>query len=190
MDTARGTTKLGLAKWSLVVIRLMTTAVLSLALAFTPAAAQKTRSLNGAASPPASVDQLAWLAGSWVGTGMGSEVTETYSAPLGGRITGHFAMADDKGGVAFTEMVDYVPVGRSLAYRVRHFNPDMTGWEDRTGKPVVFPLVAVESNRWFFDGMTLERTGRDALTMWVRMTEGGKTNEVPFRFSRTRSLKP
>ena len=120
---------------------------------------------------------------------MGSQVTETYSAPLGGRITGHFVMADDKGGVAFTEIVDYVAAGRSLSYRVRHFNSDMSGWEDRTGKPVVFQLVAVESNRWFFDGMTLERTGRDALIMWVRIKEGDTTNEVPFRFSRARSYR-
>lgn len=167
-------------------IRHMTAAILSLILAFAPAAAQETRALGGGVSPPASIDQLAWLAGSWVGTGMGSQVTETYSAPLGGRITGHFAMADGKGGVAFTEIVDYVPVGRSIAYRVRHFNPDMTGWEDGTGKPVVFPLVAVERNRWYFDGMTLERTGRDTLTMWVRMAEGGTAKEAPFRFRRAR----
>ena len=121
---------------------------------------------------------------------MGHQVTETYSAPLGGRITGHFAMDDGKGGIAFTEIVDYVPLGPSLAYRVRHFNPDMSGWEDRTGKPVVFPLVAVENDRWFFDGMTLERTGPDALTMWVRMTEGGTAKDVPFRFIRARSSRP
>lgn len=155
-----------------------------LALAATPAAAQHTRAPDGGVPPPPSIDQLAWLAGSWVGTGMGAEVTETYSAPLGGRITGHFVMADGKGGVAFTELVDYVPLGRSLGYRVRHFNPDMTGWEDRSGRPVLFALVAIEGDRWFFDGMTLERNGHDALTMWVRITEGGKTQDVPFRFTR------
>jgi hypothetical protein len=150
----------------------------------TPAAAQHTRAMTDAAPPPASVDQLAWLAGSWVGSGMGAEVTETYSAPLGGRITGHFAMADGKGGVAFTELVDYVPVGRSLAYRVRHFNPDMTGWEDKTGKAILFALVAVEKDHWFFDGMTIERTAANAMTMWVRTNDKGKVAEVPFRFTR------
>jgi hypothetical protein len=162
---------------------------IALALA-APAAAQNTRSLDGGALPPASVDQLAWLAGSWIGTGMGSQVTETYSAPLGGRITGHFAMADGKGGVAFTEIVDYVPLGRSLAYRVRHFNPDMTGWEDQTRKPVVFPLVAVEQDRWFFDGMTVERSGPHTMTMWVRITEKDVTTEVPFRFTRAQLPRP
>lgn len=160
-------------------IRLALTAI---ALIAAPAAAQeRTRSLGTATPPPASIEDLAWLAGSWTGTAMGAPVTETYSAPLGGRITGHFVMADGKGGTAFTEIIDYVPVGRSIAYRVRHFNPDMTGWEDRTGKPVVFALVATGKDRWFFDGMTIERTGPDALTIWVRID--GK--DEPFRLTRT-----
>lgn len=149
-----------------------------------PLAAQQTRTLGGEPSPPAAIADLAWLAGSWTGTAMGGRTTETYSAPLGGRITGHFVLEDGKGEVAFTEIVDYVPVGASIAYRVRHFNADMTGWEDKTGKPVMFPLVAVERDRWYFDGMTIERTGPDALTMWVRIEQGGKPSEVPFRFTR------
>lgn len=165
---------------------LRTLAAITLALAAIPAAAQQTRVLGEETSPPASIEQLAWLAGSWVGTGMGAPVTETYSAPLGGRITGHFVMADEKGGVSFTEIVDYVPLGDSIAYRVRHFGPDMKGWEDATGIPIVFPLVAVEGDRWYFDGMTLERTGPDQLTMWVRISDEGKVEDVPFRFTRAR----
>lgn len=160
-------------------------AAMILALLAAQAMAQHTRALEGGHPPSASIEQLAWLAGSWVGSGMGSPVTETYSAPLGGRISGHFAMADEHGGIAFTELVDYVPQGPSLAYRVRHFNPDMSGWEDRTGKPVVFPLVAVEKDRWFFDGMTLERTGPDAMSIWVRIHDKGVSSEEEFRFTRS-----
>jgi hypothetical protein len=36
--------------------------------------------------------------------------------------------------------------------------------------------------------MTIERTSPSALTMWVRITEKGTTNEVPFRLVRTRSV--
>lgn len=152
-----------------------------------PLTAQTIRSAQpGAAHAAARISDLAWLAGSWTGVAMGGEITETYSAPLGGRITGHFVLGDGKGGVAFSELVDYVAQGNSLAYRVRHFNPDMTGWEDKTGKPVVFPLVAVEKDRWYFDGMTLERTGPDALTMWVRIGEGGEAKDTPFRMTRRR----
>ncbi|WP_404370112.1 DUF6265 family protein [Sphingomonas sp. MMS24-J45] len=167
-------------------LRTVTAILIALA---TPAAAQHTRILGDSAPASASIAQLEWLTGSWVGTGMGAEIAETYSAALGGRISGHFVMADGKGGVAFTELVDYVPVGQSLAYRVRHFNADMTGWEDKTGNAVQFMLVAVEKDHWFFDGMTLERTGPDALTMWVRITKEGKAEDVPFRFVRARSHK-
>ena len=156
-----------------------------LVLAAAPAATQETRSLApGAKSPPATIDQLAWLAGSWTGKAMGGEVAETYSQPLGGRIVGHFVASDAKGGVSFTELVDYVPVGRSIAYRVRHFEPDMKGWEDKTGTPVIFPLVAVEGQRWYFDGMTIDRTSPDTLTMWVRMGDGAAAKEMPFRLTR------
>lgn len=157
---------------------------LALVSAVLPASAQKVRSLGDGVSPPAAIAQLAWLEGSWRGEAMGEHVMETYSAPLGGRISGHFVMAKGEDAVSFTELVDYVPHGASLAYRVRHFSPDMTGWEDKTGKPVLFPLVAVENDRWFFDGMTLERTGPDSLTMWVRIDQGGTAQEVPFRLSR------
>ena len=167
----------------------MTRFLLALILSAAPVTAQETRSLDGKASPPASIDQLAWLAGSWVGTGMGAAVTETYSAPLGGRITGHFVMTTAKGGTAFTELVDYVRLDDSLAYRVRHFNPDMTGWEDKSGKPVVFPLVAIDGDKWFFDGMTIARTGPDTLTMWVRIGDGGKAREMPFRLTRTPAVR-
>lgn len=153
-----------------------------LALVAAPAAAQQTRrAAPGAPPPPATVEQLAWLAGSWMGEAMGGPVTETYSAPLGGRITGHFVLGDGKGGVVFSELVDYVPEQGSIVYRVRHFGPDMAGWEDKTGQPVRFPLVAVEGGKWFFDGMTLERTGADALTMWVNI-DG---RDTPFRFTRS-----
>ena len=159
--------------------------LLPLLLIAAPATAQTIRSATpGAAPPAATIDQLAWLAGSWRGAALGGQVAETYSAPLGGRITGHFVATNAKGGVAFTEIVEYVPVGNSLAYRVRHFGPDMKGWEDESGKPVVFPLVAVEKDRWFFDGMTIERTGPDALTMWVRIDDGGAAKDVPFRLVR------
>lgn len=169
-------------------MRLIVAVLLSLA---APVAAQNVRSAAPGAPPAAaSIEDLAWLAGSWRGQALGGEVTETYSAPLGGRITGHFVAGDGKGGVTFTEIVDYVPVGRSIAYRVRHFAPDMTGWEDKTGKPEVFPLIAVERNRWFFNGMTLERTGPNSLTMWVRIGDGAGAKEVPFRLTRAEPQQP
>jgi hypothetical protein len=95
-------------------------------------------------------------------------------------------MVDGKGGIALTGLVDDVPTGSSIAYRVRHFSPDMAGWQDRLGKPALFPLVAVEPDRWYFDGMTIERTGADALAMRVRISGKDGPREIPLRLVRRR----
>lgn len=162
--------------------------LIGLALAFASVAdAQQVRSADGAAPATASIDQLAWLEGSWEGEGLGGPASETYSRIQGGQLTGHFVQTDGKGGIAFTEIIHlgaYGERGRSLAYRVRHFNADMRGWEDKSGAPVVFPLVAVERDRWYFDGLTIHREAPDRMTMWVRIGEGGTAREAAFRYRR------
>lgn len=153
----------------------------------TPAAAQETRSLApGAASPPATLDQLAWLAGTWRGEGIAGPATEVYSSPEAGQIAGHFTQHGKDGGVFFYELMQIVPRDGSLVYRLRHFNADLTGWEDASRKAVEFPLVAIEGDRFHFDGMTLIRDGADAMTAWVKIRErDGSEKEIRFRYRRS-----
>ena len=168
-------------------IRAVAIAASLLALA-SPARAQETRSLApGAKSPPATVSQLAWLTGAWRGEGLGAPATEVYSAPQGGGMAGHFVQEDGKGGVAFYELMQVVPRGGSIVYRLRHFGADLKGWEDATGKAVEFPLVAIEADAVHFDGLTLRRSGADAMTAWVKIRhDDGKTEELAFRYRRVR----
>ncbi|PAX07577.1 DUF6265 family protein [Sphingomonas lenta] len=161
---------------------------LAFLLAAAPVAAQETRSLApGAPSPPATIDQLAWLEGAWTGDGLGAPATEVYSAPQAGQIAGHFVQTDPKGGVMFYELLQIAPRGRSLVYRLRHFNADLTGWEDaKPKKAVEFPLVAIDGDAAYFDGLTLKRTGPDAMTATVRIGGEGGPKEVSFRYRRVR----
>lgn len=160
-------------------------AVLSLCLAG-PALAQQTRSLAaGAESPAAAIEQAGWLTGTWRGEGLGARATEVYSAPQAGGMAGHFLLEDGKGGVAFYELMQIVPRGKSLVYRLRHFNADLTGWEDGTGKAVEFPLVAIEKDAIHFDGLSFRVTGPDSMVCWVRIhNKDGSVEEVPFRYVR------
>jgi hypothetical protein len=156
-----------------------------LLLAAAPAVAQQTRTLEpGSAPSPARIDQLAWLAGTWEGEGLGGTATEVYSAPRAGQIAGHFVQAKD-GRVAFYELMQIVPDKGSLTYRLRHFHPDLVGWEDKTGRAVAFPLVAIERNAAFFDGMTFRRIGADTLEVWVRI-DGDPPREERFTYRRAR----
>lgn len=148
------------------------------------ALAQATHRLApGAESPAASIDQLGWLAGEWVGEGLGARTVEVYSRPSAGQIAGHFVLHDDSG-VRFYELLQIAPVGETLVYRLRHFNPDLSGWEDETGAPVEFRLVAIAADAVHFDGLSLVRDGPDRLTVTVRIGGDSGTQDAVFRYRR------
>ena len=138
----------------------------------------------GAQSPPAKVSDLGWMVGQWAGEGFGAKLFESYSAPIGGQMPGHFYVARD-GKPEMYEFVMIAEVGNSIEYRVRHFNPDMTAWEDKD-QFVKFPLVAVEGDSWYFDGLTIRRTGPDTTDHVVRIKgKDGKTSEAVLKYRRT-----
>ena len=168
-------------------MRIVAAFAIFLAIAPAPLAAQQTRTLSaGAQSPPAKVADLAWLVGEWTGQGFGAQLYETYSAPIGGQMPGHFYVAKD-GKPSMYEFVMIAEAGNSIEYRVRHFNPDMTAWEDK-GHFIRFPLVAVEKDSWYFDGLTIRRTGPDTADHVVLIKQkDGKESEEVLRYRRVGS---
>lgn len=149
-----------------------------------PARADETRALPpGGASPKAGISDAAWLAGRWVGEGFGAVVEEVMSPPAGNAMIGHFRMAD-KDGPSFYEIVQIREERGSLVYRVKHFHPDLKGWEEKD-KTVDFPLVAVSRDALYFDGLTIARTGPGEVTHWVRVkTKDGTMQEAKLVYRR------
>lgn len=137
------------------------------------------------AAPPAKLADLSWLAGSWEGEGIeGAPALEGYAPAAGGQMVGHFRQLNKDGSVMFYEIITIVQDGNSLAYRLKHFNADLTGWEEKD-KVVVFPLSAVGKQRWDFSGLAYERTGPNAMTASVIVHgDGGKDETLVFRFRR------
>jgi hypothetical protein len=137
-----------------------------------------------AASPLA---ELSWLEGNWEGPGIaGAPATEVYSAPAGGQIVGHFRQMKADGTPMFYELLLIDEKDGQLRYLLKHFNPDMTGWEE---KNVVreFPFTRRVGDRWEFSGLTLERTGPDSMTASVIAGEvDGKPQILLFHYVRTR----
>ena len=150
------------------------------------AQAQETRTMKpGAASPPAKLEDLAWLHGHWEGPGITGPATEVYSAPAGGQIVGHFRQLRD-GRIWFFEIMAIAQVGSSLEYRLKHFNEDLTGWEEK-GTVLTFPLVAVEHDAWYFDGLTIKRDGPDGMIGAVRIgNKDGSSREAVFKYRRVK----
>ncbi|MCY1671421.1 DUF6265 family protein [Novosphingobium sp. SL115] len=136
------------------------------------------------AAPAVNLQTLSWLEGSWEGEGIeGAPALEAYAPAAGGQMVGHFRQLNKDGSVMFYEIITIVEDAGSLAYRLKHFNADLTGWEEKD-KVAVFPLSAAGKDRWDFSGLVYERTGRDSMTATVTINEGGKEETLVFRFRR------
>ena len=166
-------------------MRLRAVAVLVLALA-APLAAQETRvAPEGHVPPPASIEQAEWLVGDWVGTGIdGAEAAESWLPPSGDTMVGLFVQEKPDGGLMFTEHMYLAEEGGSLVLKHKHFNPDLTGWEEKDGM-VRFRLLSIEPCAAYFSGLTYKCDGEDGLLVAVRMkSEGDAVEELVFRFKR------
>jgi hypothetical protein len=158
--------------------------LLALFLATTAHAAETRTAPEGHVPPPAKVAQLGWLAGIWTGEGIGgAPATEVYSPPGGGSVAGHFVQQDGEGGVEFFEIMQIAEVGGSLVYRLKHFSDELVGWEEKD-KYVFFPLVAIEPNAAYFDGLTLRRDGDTLISAVLVRQDDGSVEEYVFRYAK------
>ena len=164
----------------------------ALALGGTPAGAQEETTANvvhakpGAKPPSAELSSAAWLAGHWLGEGLGGVAEEIWSPPRAGSMMGAFRIVKGDA-VSFYELMTLVEEEGSLVLRLRHFNPDLTGWEEK-GETVDFPLVSVEDGLLRFDGLTILRRGDDAMTVYVALgSDDGGTREAAFEYERQRA---
>lgn len=155
-----------------------------------PLAASETRlGEDGFVSPPGSLADMAWLIGQWSGEGIdGAPAMESWLPPTGGTMVGTFiqtrAGEDGAQAIMFTEHMYLMPEGDSLALRLKHFNADLTGWEDKL-EMTTFRLVAIEHCAAYFHALTLRCDGEDGLVVAVRMkSDKPDPQELVFRFKR------
>jgi hypothetical protein len=143
------------------------------------------RRLGDRPSPPATLADMAWLEGHWVGEGLGGVSEEIWSPARGGTMMGMYRLLKD-GKPVFYEFLMLVEENGTLAMKLKHFNPDFSGWEEKTGF-VTFKLVAVEPRAVHFSGLSFHREGDDELRIYLRLRDkDGKTREELFKMRRDR----
>ena len=154
------------------------------ALGASPLGAQETRvAPEGHTPPPATLAQMDWLVGQWVGTGIGgAPAMESWLPPSGGTMVGSFVQETGDGALRFTEHLYLMEEEGTLVLRLKHFNADLTGWEEKDGM-LTFRLIAVEECAAYFHALTLRCRNPifpgEGLLAAVRMQSGG---ELVFRF--------
>lgn len=136
-------------------------------------------------SPPAALAQMDWLVGQWQGEGIqGAPAMESWLPPTGGVMVGTFVQESADGAIMFTEHMYLMQEDDTLVLRLKHFNADLTGWEEKDDM-LSFRLVAIEECAAYFNALTLRCDGPDGLVAAVRMkSDTGEPQELLFRFTR------
>lgn len=151
-----------------------------------PVAAQHTRvAPEGHVPAAATLASAQWLVGDWVGIGIdGAEAAESWLPPSSGAMVGVFVQEKPDGSLMFTEHMYMAEEAGSLVLKLKHFNPDLTGWEEKDGM-VRFRLLSSEPCALHFSALTYRCEGEDGMLVAVRMkSEGEKVEELVFRFKR------
>lgn len=132
-------------------------------------------------APEASIEDFAWLAGRWEGTGFGGVVEEYWNPPLGGTMTGTFRLVNAEG-PSFYEMLLLGPdSNHQITYQVKHFHPDFKGWEEKD-ESYTFPLVKVSKDTLYFHGLTLHHVGDTCIHYLAMGRNDGSHKEVILKY--------
>lgn len=128
----------------------------------------------------ATIEDFAWLTGRWEGKGFGGDVEETWSPILGGTMVGTFRLVNEEG-PNFYEFLLLAPDKQSIVYKVKHFHPDLKGWEEKDNY-FSFPLVKVTPDALYFHGLTLQREGNKCIHYLAMGRQDGSHKEVSLEY--------
>lgn len=168
----------------------ITLLILLTALAALPLSAQEESIIRSEANAEAvaavDIDDLAWIAGQWKAENSGGIAEAQWSTPADGAIMGAFRMIMN-GKVAFYQFLVLGKQDGEFMVRIKHFNPDLKGWEERD-KSTDFKLVDAGENIWYFKGFTFEKHSQDSFTIYVKFKAKEKVYITPFTYARVESL--
>lgn len=129
---------------------------------------------EGVKSPDAKITDMDWYVGRWVGKGFGGDLEENFGPAMGNSMIGSFRMVQD-GTPIFYEFIAIIEENGTISYKLKHFNSDLTGWEEKD-KYVTFPLVKMGNKEVWFDGLTIKREDNTTI-LHIAIEKNGKVSE-------------
>ena len=133
---------------------------------------------EGQKSPEANIEDVSWIAGHWEGEAWGGMAEEVWSSPAAGAMMGSFRHVAE-GKVSLYEFMTISEVNGTLVLKIKHFNADLTGWEEKENS-VEFALVKLEGKKAYFNEFSFQLKNKDNLSLYV-VLEG---KEQAFHYSR------
>ncbi|WP_296382984.1 DUF6265 family protein [Winogradskyella sp.] len=141
--------------------------------------------IEGKLSPR--LENVKWIAGTWHGEAFGGITEEIWSEPSGGSMMATFKLIND-GKVTFYEIEVIREIKNTLVLQLKHFGPDLKGWETKD-ETVDFPLKEITENKVVFEGMTFQKVSKSEMNVYVDIEENGKTETVKFNYKKTSKTK-
>lgn len=138
---------------------------------------------EGEERPTATLEDAAWLVGSWTGTAFGSQFEEHWNPPSAGSMVGLFKLFNDEG-VSFYEILLLTVEEGSLSLKVKHFSADFTAWEEKDDY-IDFRLVKKEEDALHFGGISFYRRDENNIDGYIVMKSGDKITEHHLRYQRS-----
>jgi hypothetical protein len=132
---------------------------------------------EGTISPAATIADMRWIVGDWQGGMEGGMQEHAVFAPTKGHMPGFARGWGQDGSVWFYEMNDFVEVGGSIEFRVKHFSGDLADREGRS-EYVRHRLIAKSNGAMYFDGITFVQDGPEHHTVYFQFPDGEKKGQI------------
>lgn len=134
---------------------------------------------EGAARPKAAIADLKLLIGNWRGDFLGSTAEELWLEPVGGAMIGMFRLYSKEKPIFYEFWSAFEEEG-SVTMRLKHFNPDMKGWEEKDAF-VTFRLVKADADTIWFEGLTYSKQKDGSLKGFIALKQkDGSVKEETF----------
>jgi len=133
------------------------------------------------------VQDLGFIAGSWRGGVAGGMFDEQWSQPSADSMIGMFRYMEG-GKVKFYEFMAIEATDAGPVLRLRHFDPGLAAWEDKTA-PLTLSVAGFTDNQVIFESsdkstrLTYRRSSADALTVLLERAAGGHSGKQEFNFT-------
>lgn len=129
------------------------------------------------------LEELSWLVGRWEGEAFGGRCEEIWAPPSAGSMVGMFKVWKE-GRVSFYEIETITIDDAGISLNVKHFNEDLTGWEEKD-EVARFPFLSAGKDELRFEGLTYKKISDDSLQIVLDTRDsGGKTEKIEIFCSR------
>ena len=132
--------------------------------------------------PTATLEDVAWLVGSWSGEAFGGTFEEVWNSPSGGSMVGMFKTLNGDA-VGFYELMLLVEEEGSLTLKVKHFSADFSAWEEKTVH-ANFRFVKAEEDAIHFSGFSLYLISDNEIHGYIAIREGDEIQEEKLIYRR------